>query len=262
MKLQGAADTAVGAGALQQRADLLDGGLTAILAELERALHFRRQLGVFEQRRHGFLLQVFDGTAVLLQPRLQFGDLIDGGNSAAGDFGELAIDLRRQQRLGDLACGFRQAAIDAETALINCRVKDPERLFRRRQRRQSREQFTLGFDVLLDSTRTGARDDPDPRTNRCRSDPHPCAACAASPSSASAGGRRHPSGAAARAHVRRSSSLAGSDSASAIAIVQRCRSIGISGQPKRGPRMCCSIAISKCRVMRDHDPVRIVGGFV
>ena len=41
-----------------------------------------------------------------------------------------------------------------------------------------------------------------PRTNRDGLDPHPCAACAASPSSASAGGRRHPSGAAARARAR------------------------------------------------------------
>ena len=40
------------------------------------------------------------------------------------------------------------------------------------------------------------------------------------------------------------SSLAGNDNASAIAIVQRWRSIGISGQPKRGPRMCCSISLS------------------
>ena len=114
MKLQCAADTAVVAGTLQQCLDLLDSGHTAILAELERALYFRRQLGVFEQLRHGFLLQVFNSTAILLQPHLQFGDLIDGGNSATGNGSKLAINLR-PSGLRDLACSFRQAAIDAET---------------------------------------------------------------------------------------------------------------------------------------------------
>ena len=77
MKLKRAADTAIVTGTLQQRVDLFDGGLTAILAELERALNFRRQLGSSSSFVHGFLLQVFNGAAVLLQPRLQFGDLID-----------------------------------------------------------------------------------------------------------------------------------------------------------------------------------------
>ena len=55
-------------------------------------------------------------------------------------------------------------------------------------------------------------------------------------------------------------SFAGNPSARAAACVQRWRSSGMSGKPKRGCRMCCSIRGLERIVVRGYDPVRIVRG--
>ena len=69
------------------------------------------------------------------QPR----DLIDPGDGAAGDLGELGIDLRRR-RLCDPPRRFGKLAINTEAALIDPAAQLPERLFGRRQRRQPLKQ--------------------------------------------------------------------------------------------------------------------------
>jgi hypothetical protein len=55
---------------------------------------------------------------VLLQPRHQFGDLVNAGDAHRGELGDLLVDLRCR-RLGDLVGGFSEDAIDTKAALID-----------------------------------------------------------------------------------------------------------------------------------------------
>ena len=99
-----AADAIVVAGARKQRVDLLHRGLRAAEPELEHAPHRRRQqLGIDSSFSIAFLSS-FSRAALLLQPCQQLCELVDPGDGAAGDLGELGVDL------GAAACAILRAA--------------------------------------------------------------------------------------------------------------------------------------------------------
>ena len=78
---------------------------------------------------------------------LQPGDLIDCGDGAASELGQLGVNLG-SCGLCDPARSFGELPIDMEAALVDLAAEHPQRLFRSRQRRQAIMQLTLYFDVL------------------------------------------------------------------------------------------------------------------
>ena len=242
---KGTANTIVIAGTGEQRIDLLDCCLSAAEAQLQRPLHLWRQIsGSSSSFSIAFLSSFFNRAALLLQPLQQPRDLVDTGDGAASDLGELRIDLRCCG-LCDPACSFGKFPIDTEAALVDPGSSAPTALLRGRQRRQPLVELALDLHVL-------------PAIAVKPIEPFrvikPVCACgilvlmcaaAASTSDASAARRRHPCGWQARAHPPRRSAVPAIRAPSDIAMVQRWRSSGISGQPKRGARTCCSIAVSK-----------------
>ena len=137
----------------------------------------------------------------------------------------------------------------------------PQLLLRGRQRWQPLDRARARPPRPGGNNCKAARAVPDHRTNRCRRGPRPCAAGAASTSGASTARRQRLFDCPARAHRAAELNRAGNPQASAIAMVQRWRSSGMSGQPKRGASRCCSIAVSKLIVVGDDDPGRVVRGF-
>ena len=65
---EGATHAIVGTGAGKQGVDFLDGSLGAAKPELERTLHHRRQLCLFEQFLNGLATKRLHGAALILQP--------------------------------------------------------------------------------------------------------------------------------------------------------------------------------------------------
>ena len=59
-----------------------------------------------------------------------------------------SASIFRCRRLRDPPRGFGKLAINTEPALVDPAAQRPERLFRRRQRRQPIEQLTFDFDIL------------------------------------------------------------------------------------------------------------------
>ena len=73
--------------------------------------------------------------------------LVDTGNGAAGDLGELGIDLRCRC-LGNLAGSLGEGAVNTEAALVDDGAQLPDRLLSRRQRRQPPVDLTLDLHIL------------------------------------------------------------------------------------------------------------------
>ena len=83
-----------------------------------------------------------------MQPPEQARNLIDAGNGAAGDLGELSIDLRCSG-LCNLTGSLSKFPIDTEAASVDLAVEDPQCLLGRRQRRQPCVELALYIDILL-----------------------------------------------------------------------------------------------------------------
>ena len=114
-----AADAIVIAGTGEQGIDLLHRRLRPAEPQLEHPLHRHGQiLCPLQLPLDRALIQLLQRAAVLLQPRQQLSDLVDPGDGAAGDLGELSIDLRCR-RLSNLAAGFGEDAINTEAALVD-----------------------------------------------------------------------------------------------------------------------------------------------
>ena len=96
------------AGAGEQRVDLLDRSLGTAEPEFEHAAHGWRQLFRVEQLLNRLAIELLCRAALLLQPLQHPGDLIDPGDGAAGELGELGVDLRRRL-LCNPACGLRES---------------------------------------------------------------------------------------------------------------------------------------------------------
>ena len=71
------------------------------------------------------LVKLLRGTALLLQPYLQLCDLGDASDVAAGDLGELGIDLRRRS-LCNPACCLSKVSIDVETTVVDPGAQHPQ----------------------------------------------------------------------------------------------------------------------------------------
>ena len=68
---------------------------------------------------------------MILQPLQQPRDLIDPGDGAGGEFGELGVDFGCRS-LCNPACSFGELPIDMETALVDLAAEYPQRMFRSR----------------------------------------------------------------------------------------------------------------------------------
>ena len=155
---EGATHAIVVAGAGKQGVDFLDGSLGTAEPELEHAAHRWRQLCLFEQLLNGLAIKRLHGAALILQPLQQPRDLVDPGDGAGGELGELGVDLGCRG-LCNPARSFGELPIDMEAALVDPAAERPQRLFRSRQRRQPVMQLALYFDVLLDNSRRAAAAD-------------------------------------------------------------------------------------------------------
>jgi hypothetical protein len=142
-----AAHTMIRTGATKQRIDLLDGGLRTAETKLEHAPHRRRQIFLLELPLDRLAVELLRRAVMVVQPLQQPRDLVDPGDRAAGDLGKFGVDLRCR-RLRDPPRGFGKLAINTEPALVDLAAQRPERLFRRRQRRQPLKQLTFDFDIL------------------------------------------------------------------------------------------------------------------
>jgi hypothetical protein len=111
------ADAIITSSTDQQCVDLLDCSLGAAETELQCPLHLWWKL-LLELARDRTLIELAQCAALPLQPCEQSGDLADPGDGAAGDLGELLIDLRRSS-LCNLAGGFSEAAVNTETACVD-----------------------------------------------------------------------------------------------------------------------------------------------
>ena len=90
---EGAAHSVIGAGALQQRVNLLGRGLRATEPQLEHTAHRRRQVLVFQLALDRLAVKLRHSAALLLQPGQQTRDLIDAGDGAVRELSELGVDL-------------------------------------------------------------------------------------------------------------------------------------------------------------------------
>ena len=112
------------AGTSKQCVDLLDRGLCAALAQFEHTPHRRRQIFRLQQILDRFAIELLCRAALLLQPLQQPCNLADAGNGAAGDLGELCIDLRCCG-LCNLTCSFSEFPINIEAALVDLAAQYP-----------------------------------------------------------------------------------------------------------------------------------------
>jgi hypothetical protein len=133
--------------AIQQRLDLLDCCVSAVLPELQHAPDLRLQLSIKELGDCS-LVEGIGKAVLLLKPGDELGNLVDTGDGAFRDLGKLSIDLRRSG-LGDLEDGCGDRPIGVEAPAVDLLVQEPELLLVRRQRRYARIQFAFNFDVLL-----------------------------------------------------------------------------------------------------------------
>ena len=116
------------AGTGEQCIDLLDCSLRAAEPQLQHALHL---LAADRRLARGSCSIAFRSSfcsraALLLQPLQQPRNLVDPGDGAAGDLGELLIDLRRCS-LCNLACSLGEFPIDTEAAAVDPAAQLPER---------------------------------------------------------------------------------------------------------------------------------------
>ena len=119
MIAESSADAIVIAGAGEQGIDLLHRRLGPAEPQLEHPLHRQGQIiCALQLALDRALIQLLQRAAVLLQPRQQLSDLVDAGNGAAGDIGELSIDLRCRC-LGNLAGRLGEDAVNTEAALVD-----------------------------------------------------------------------------------------------------------------------------------------------
>ncbi len=211
----------------------------------QHAAHWRGQIVLVEQTLDGAAVELAQHLQPLrLQPLQQPGDLVDPGDGAAGELGELGVDLGCRG-LCNPTRSFGKLPIDVKAALVDPAAEHPQRLFCRRQRRQPVIQLAQHFAVLhavfaepIAAARRSSNQYVPAGSSpwrgfrgfdiwRISRSPAASLRCASSSASAAA------------------PSFAGSPSARHIAMVQRCRSSGTIGQPWRGASTCCSMAVSK-----------------
>ena len=145
---EGATHAIVVTGAGKQAVDLLDGSLRTAEPELQHAAHWRGQIVLVEQTLDGAAVELAQHLQPLrLQPLQQPGDLIDPGDGAACELGELGVDLGCRG-LCYPTRSFGKWPIDVKAALVDPAVEHPHRLFCRRQRGQPVIQLAQYFAVL------------------------------------------------------------------------------------------------------------------
>ena len=94
-------DAIIIASTSKQGRDLLRCCLGPAQSKLQHPLNCWHQLGVEQLLLDCLAAQRLHDAVVLLQPCLQLGNLVDGGDVSGGDFGDLCVDLRRRS-LGNL----------------------------------------------------------------------------------------------------------------------------------------------------------------
>src|SRR5262249_11688767 len=93
VKSESTANPGITAGARPQCIDFFYSSLSPAEAELENAQHLRGQVRVEQQFLNCFAIKCLGRAALCCKPLLQALNLVDAGDSAAGDRSELGIDL-------------------------------------------------------------------------------------------------------------------------------------------------------------------------
>ena len=122
-------DTIIIASTSKQGRDLLRRCLGPAQSKLQHPLNRWLQLGVEQLLLDCLAAQRLHDAVVLLQPCLQLGNPVDGGDFAGGDFSDFRVNFLCRS-LGNLACSFSKGAIDVEAALIDPCAQLPQRLLR------------------------------------------------------------------------------------------------------------------------------------
>src|SRR5262249_50468072 len=143
------ADTIIIAGNSEERSDLLRRGLSSTEPEFEDTPDGWRQIIItaVEEPLDRAPIEAFQFAIPLLQPLQQLCYLVDRGNGAGGDLGELSVDLRGS-RLRNLPSSFGKGSIDVKTARIDSAAQLPQHLLRRCQSGQPRMELSFDLDVL------------------------------------------------------------------------------------------------------------------
>src|SRR5262249_13504467 len=111
--------------ARQQRGDLFRRGLPAALPYFQHPADRNGQVLTQQQLDDVIPVQRANAAALLAQPLLESGDLVDAGDGSARDVRHLRIKLG-SGGLGEGTCGLGELAVDVETARIDPLIELPD----------------------------------------------------------------------------------------------------------------------------------------